>query len=209
MHTFSAVSNCPYHVEKTTALEEIHSMRESYLFNLDTIATYSNFSCGNEYTGVLEGKENFFVNQSPLTIVQNSFLEIGNELEGARKSSRHNLNKRKNLPVALSVSNNIILIQCKAACSLGGDVWIVAKHIVSIETYKTNQTLIHTTDGHTLIVDMKPERVQYIRNLAVILQTSLLKNQKLQSRPTYIEKYSGFLLVKENGQINYTVKKKK
>ena len=152
--------------------------KKEYVFNLDTIAVYSNFSNGHEFAGVLQGKENFFVNQSPLTIVQRSFLMIGNELEGAYKSSRHILNKRLNLPVALSVGNNIILIHCKAASELDGTVWITAKHIVSIELYKMDQTLIHTTGGHTLIVDMKPNKLQTIRDLATILQTTLLKNQK-------------------------------
>jgi competence transcription factor ComK len=100
--------------------------------------------------------------------VENSFLEAGSELNGALKSSRHILKRKCNVPAALSVSHNIILIQCKAASILEGTVWIVAKHIVSIELYEINQTLIHTTGGHTLIVDMKPSKLQTIRNLATV-----------------------------------------
>lgn len=185
-------------------------MKNEYVFNLDTIAVYSNFSHGHEYAGVLEGKKNLFVNQSPLTIVQRSFLLTGNELEGAYKSSRHILKRRINLPVALSVGKNIILIQCKAASELGGMVWITAKHIVSIERYKTDQTLIHTTGGHTLIVDMNPDKLQTIRDLATILQTTLLNNQKRMLVPVRrMERKRGYTLVKENGHVNYTIKKRK
>lgn len=184
-------------------------VRNDYLFNLETIAVHSNFYQGHEYAGVLQGKEHFLVNQSPLAIVETAFLEAGNALYGALKSSRYLLEKKCNVPVALSVRHNIILIQCKAASKLGGTVWIVAKHIVKIEPYKIKQTLIHTTDGHTLIVDMKPDKLQTIRDQATILHTTLLKNQKRLGCINNNEKKSGFMLVKEDGQINYTIKKKK
>lgn len=185
-------------------------MRNDYLFNLETIAVHSNFYQGHEYAGILQGKDYFYVNQSPLTIVSNSFLEAGRDLNGALKSSRYLLKKKCNVPIALSVNHNIILIQCKAASKLGGTVWIVSKHIIGIQPYNINQTLIHTTSGHTLIVDVKPEKLQTIRNLATILQTTLLEKQKMENGLTNdVQKKSGYMLIKEDGQINYTIKKKK
>lgn len=187
----------------------VSNVRNDYLFNLETVAVHSNFYQGHEYAGVLQGKDYFLVNQSPLAIVETSFLETGNELYGALKSSRYLLDKKCHVPVALSVEHNIILIQCKAASKLGGTVWIVAKHIVKLEPYKIKQTLIHTTGGHTLIVDMRPDKLQTIRDQATILHTTLLKNQGRLGFISYDEKKSGYSLVKENGQINYTIKKKK
>ncbi len=181
-----------------------------YLLNLESIAVYSNFYQGQEHAGVLQGELHFFVSQSPLTIMQNSFLEVGKDLEGSRKAARFLLNRTRQVPVALSIVNNIILIQCKAASTLGGEVYIVAKHIVDIQPYKTGQTLIHTTNGHALIVDMKPSKVQDIRDMATILQVTLLKNNEAQNKPiNNNEKSCGYLLIREDGQINYNIKKKK
>ena len=86
------------------------NMRDDYLFNRKTIAVFSNFHLKNEYSGVLQGKKHFFVCQSPLTIVRDSFLDVGSTLEGALSSSRFHLNKKCNVPAALSVSHNMILI---------------------------------------------------------------------------------------------------
>ncbi|MBB6446748.1 competence protein ComK [Bacillus benzoevorans] len=183
--------------------------RNDYLFNCNTVALFSNFHLGNEYSGVLQGKKHFFVRQSPLTIVQTSFQHVGSSLEGALRSSRFHLNKKCNVPVALSARNNVILIQCKAAGNLGGTVWIAASHIVRIEPYKINQTIVYTTEGHELIVDMKTAKLQNIRKEAPFLRAALLKSQTMQNGLINDdEENSGFLLVKENGQLNYTTKQK-
>ncbi|MBB6446746.1 competence protein ComK [Bacillus benzoevorans] len=185
------------------------NMRDDYLFNRKTIAVFSNFHLEKEYSGVLQGKKHFFVRQSPLTIVRASFLNVGSTLEGALSSSRFHLKRKCNVPVALSVSHNMILIQCKAAGDLDGTVWIVASHIVRIEPYKKKQTIVYTTDGHELIVDMKTAKLQTLRKEAMFLRATLLKNQRLEiSLLSDEEENSGFLLVKENGQINYTAKQK-
>lgn len=183
-------------------------MKSNYLFNQDTIAVYSNFSRGNEYSGVLQGDHNIFVSQPPLTIVENSFLEMGTDYNGALRSARHILKKKCHVPAALSVPYNIILIRCKAASKQGGTVWIVAKHIVRIEPYKTNQSLIHTTGGHTLYVDMNPRKLQSIRDMATILHSTLAEKQKMRKDLNGIDEKKGFILIKEDGQINYTIKKK-
>ena len=82
-------------------------------------------------------------------------------------------------------------------------------HIVRIEPYKKNQTIVYTTDGHELIVDMRTAKLKTIRKEAMFLRTTLLKNQRLESgQISDDEENSGFLLVKENGQINYTAKQK-
>lgn len=186
------------------------SFRKNYLLNLETIAVYTNYFLGDEYAGVLYGKENCFVSQSPRTIIQNSFLEVGKDLEGAQKAARYLLQKKLDVPIVLSVSNNITLIQCKAACELGGEVWVVAKHIKSLEQSGSEQTLIHTTNGHTLTVDMKPKKLQAIRDRAMILREILLKNLKEQSTPHHRKKeYNGYFLIRENGKVNYQIKKKK
>ena len=184
-------------------------VRNDYLCNRKTIAVFSNFHLGNEYSGVLQGKNHFSVRQSPLEIIQNSFLNVGGDLEGALRSSRFHLDKKCTVPAALSVSNNIILIPCKAASSLGGMVWIVASHIVNIDSYKKNQTIVYTTDGHELIVDMRTNKLQTDPERGSIPARNLLKNQRMKNDLiSDDEENNGYLLVKENGQINYTAKKK-
>jgi hypothetical protein len=82
------------------------NVRNDYLCNRKTIAVFSNFHLGNEYSGVLQGKNHFTVRQSPLEIIQNSFLNVGGDLEGALRSSRFHLDKKCPVPAALSVSTD-------------------------------------------------------------------------------------------------------
>jgi competence transcription factor ComK len=88
-------------------------------------------------------------------------------------------------------------------------VWIVASHIVNVDSYKKNQTIVYTTNGHELIVDMRINKFQTVRKEAPFLHAILSKNQEMEDdlfRDD--EENSGYLLVKENGGINYTARKK-
>ncbi|MCQ6274729.1 competence protein ComK [Bacillus sp. V3B] len=60
-------------------------MLKNYVINTETSALVFYFHNGYEYTQVLEGKETFFVSQSPDEIVKKSFLHIGYNLKGAIK----------------------------------------------------------------------------------------------------------------------------
>lgn len=183
-------------------------MEKNYIINPKTSALISHFHNGHEYSQILEGKDIFIVEQSPREIVEESFLRTGSDLDGAIKSARFILQKKYKLPVALSPENDIILIRCKAK-NKEGSVWLINSHIQQTHPYEKNQTIVYTKAGLSLIVDMNPDILQTRRTQASFLQTDLLDQAKTEKHMTFFyEKNSGIMLIKPEGHVNYTVKKK-
>lgn len=182
-------------------------MIKSYLINCQTSALISYFYNGYEYSQIIEGEHSFLVSQSPNEIVKASFLYAGLELNGAIKCSRSILKGRNKLPVALSPQKNIILIRWNS--KQDGTIWLVQSHIHEIEPHHHNQTMVHLIGGHSLILDIKTDKLQTRRNQATFLRTTLLERSNLENTMTFLyEKDKGFILVKEEGQINFTQKNK-
>ncbi|WP_338470943.1 competence protein ComK [Niallia sp. XMNu-256] len=180
-------------------------MIKSYIINCKTSALFSYFYNGYEYSQVIEGDLSFLVSQSPNEIVKASFLYAGHELNGAIKSSRSILKGRNKLPVALSAQQNIILIRCNS--KKDGTMWLVQSHIYDIEPLPPNQTIVHLIGGHSLIIDVNTDRLQNRQNQATFLRTTLLERSKMEKNMIFLyEKEKSILLVKEEGQINFTEK---
>lgn len=180
-------------------------MIKDYIINTETSALISYFHNGYEYAQVLEGTETFFVSQSPDEIVKNSFLHIGFNIEGAIESARLILKKKYKLPVGLSAQMNIILIRCSSTHPNGGTVWLINSRIQDIQPYKSKQTTVYTTDGHSLTVDIRTDRLQTRRHQATFLHITLLERAKMKKTMTFLyEKGNGIMLVKEDGHLNYT-----
>lgn len=186
-------------------------MLKAYLINSKTSALFSYFHNGYEYSQVLERKETFLVSQSPKEIVEKSFLYAGRgDLNGATKSARLILKKRYGLPVALSAQKNIVLIKCKST-NREGTVWLIGSHIDDIQPYQNRQTFVYLTDGHSLTVDMKTDKLQTKRTQATFLHETLLERECFETEKTMTflyEKNNGIMLVQEEGHLNYIVKKK-
>lgn len=181
------------------------NMLKDYIINTETSALISYFHNGYEYAQVLEGKETFFVRRSPNDIVKSSFLHIGFTLEGAVEAARIILKKRYKLPVGLSAQMNIILIRCNSTNHNGGTVWLINSRIQDSQPSKINQTTVYLTDGHSLTVDIRTDRLQTQRTQATFLHTTLLERLKMKKTLTFLyEKGNGIRLVKEEGHLNYT-----
>ena len=185
-------------------------MYRQYIINRLTSALASHFHNGYEYTQVLEGTQTFLVAQSPDHIVKESFLQNGFTLDGAMEAARYTLKKKNKLPVVLSAQHQIALIRCPST-DKAGTVWLVDSHIRSSETNPTHhsKTIVYTKNGHSLIIDMKPDRLQTKRTQASFLNSTFLKNSEMNKTMTFFyDKDHGIQLVKEKGQLNYTLKKK-
>lgn len=178
-------------------------MIKNYIINNETSAFLSYFHDGYECTQVLEGKESFFVSQSPDQIVRESFLHTGSDLEGAKKSAGFILKMKYKLPVCLSAQKNIMLIQCNSTKE-EGSVWLINSHILDIHSYETNQTTVYTNGGHILTVAIKTDRLQNKRNQATFLHTTLFENKKMNRKMTFLyEKEKGIKLIKKEGHLNF------
>ena len=181
---------------------------QKYIINTQTSALFSYFDNGYEYSRVLEGNETFCVSQSPDEIVKESFHHIGFNLEGAIEATRLILKKKYKLPVALSAPKNIILIRCNSA-DKESTIWLINSHIQDIQPHENNQTNVYLRDGLALVVDIKIDSLQEKRNQASFLHTTLLEHSQMNKAITVLyEKDKGMMLVREKGQINYTVKRK-
>ena len=181
-----------------------------YIINRFTTALVSHFHNGFEYTQVLEGTETFLVAQSPKQIVENSFLSVGKTLDGAIEAARSLLNQKYKLPVVLSAQHHIALIRCPSI-NKSGTIWLVHSHIHSIKSDPDDpsKTIIYTNHGHSLVVDMKSKAFQIKRSQATFLHSVVLKNSEMNKTLTFLyEKDQGIQLIKETGQVNYTLKKK-
>ena len=183
-------------------------MRRNYIIHTETSALISYFENGYEYSIVVEGKETFLADQSPDEIVEKSFLHIGFNLDGAIQSARLHLNNQYKVPVALSAPKNIILIRCQSA-DKDSTVWLVNSHIQDIYRHQACQTTVYLAGGLSLHVDMKTKVLQDKRNQASFLHTTFLNRSHMNRTMTFLyEKDKGIMLVRENGNLNYTVKKK-
>ena len=133
---------------------------------------------------------------------------IGSNLEGAIEATRVILKKKYKLPVTLSAQKNIVLIRCKST-DMNSTIWLINSQIQDIQPYENNQTMVFLIGGHSLIVDIKIDSLQEKRNQAAFLHTTLLNNSQMNKSITFLyEENKGMLLVREKGQINYTVKEK-
>jgi competence protein ComK len=187
------------------------TMIQKYNINTETSSFFSYFSNGYEYSRVLEGNKTFLVSKSPDQIVKNSFHHIGSNLEGAIEATRIILKKKYKLPVTLSAQKNIVLIRCRSTDinDINSTIWLVNSHIQDIQPYENNQTMVYLLGGHSLIVDMKIDPLQDKRNQAAFLHTTLLENSQMNKSITFLcEEDKGMHVVREKGQINYTVKEK-
>ena len=184
------------------------TMIQKYIINTEVSSVFSYFYNGYEYSRVLEGNNTFLVSKSPDEIVKESFHHIGSNLEGAIEATRVILKKKYKLPVTLSAQKNIVLIRCKST-DMNSTIWLINSHIQDIQPYENNQTMVFLIGGHSLIVDIKMDSLQEKRNQAAFLHTTLLNNSQMNKSITFLyEENKGMLLVREKGQINYTVKEK-
>lgn len=185
-------------------------MFRDYIINRLTTALASHFHNGYEYTQVLEGTETFLVAQSPEFIVEESFLQNGSTLGGAIEAARYILKKKNKLPVVLSAQHHITLIRCPSKDG-SGTVWLVESHIHSsdIDPDHPTKTIVYTNNGHSLTIEMNSDTLQTKRSQARFLNSTFLKNAEMNKTMTFFyEKDNGIQLVKETGQLNYTVKRK-
>ena len=184
------------------------SMIPKYIINTETSSLFSYFHNGYEFSRVIEGNKTFLVSQSPNEIVEESFYSIGSDLEGAMKAARVLLKKKYKLPVTLSAQKNIVLIRCRST-DRNSTIWLINSHIQDIQRYEHNQTMVHLIGGHSLIVDIKIYSLQEKRNQAAFLHTTLLNNSQMNKSISFLyEENKGMLLVREKGQVNYTVKER-
>ena len=184
------------------------TMIQKYFINTEVSSVFSYFYNGYEYSRVLEGNNTFLVSKSPDEIVKDSFHHVGSNLEGAIEATRVILKKKYKLPVTLSAQKNIVLIRCKST-DMNSTIWLIDSHIQDIQSYENNQTMVFLIGGHSLIVDIKMDSLQEKRNQAAFLHTNLLNNSQMNKSISFLyEENKGMLLVREKGQINYTVKEK-
>lgn len=182
------------------------TMIQKYIINTETSSLFSYFYNGYEYSRVLEGNKTFLVSKSPNKIVQESFYHVGFSLEGAIEAACVILKKKYKLPVTLSAQKNIVLIRCRSI-DRKSTIWLINSHIQDIQPYENNQTIVYLIGGHSLIVDIKTNLLQEKRNQASFLHTTLLENSQMKKCITFLyEKDQGMTLVREKGQLNYTVK---
>ena len=184
------------------------TMIQKYIINTEVSSVISYFYNGYEYSRVLEGNKTFLVSKSPDEIVKDSFHHVGSNLEGAIEATRVILKKKYKLPVTLSAQKNIVLIRCKST-DMNSTIWLIDSQILDIQSCENNQTMVFLIGGYSLNVDIKIDSLQEKRNQAAFLHTTLLNNSQMNKSVSFLyEENKGMLLVREKGQVNYTVKEK-
>lgn len=177
-------------------------MRKRYLINTETISLSSEFDeYGNENTRVIEGANMFLVAATPNEIIDYTFKFYGFSLNGALTGAKEILDGAYCLPVVIDVKDGIVLFPC-GAFRQKDSVWIANNHIIDIEKLG-NETIIHTSYGHCLIVPMSAAQVHKKRGQAAILHSTLQHRTSRKMLFLY-ERESGFILRKKKGELNIT-----
>ncbi|AYA78069.1 hypothetical protein DOE78_23180 [Bacillus sp. Y1] len=105
---------------------------------------------GKLCTIVRELEKTFFIDDSPLHILENSIKSIGYDLKGAMSSAKWILGDIHMPPVIINPIQQICLFSNKSAKN-DDTIWFNPAHIVRTTSYK-KITYIEFTNGTTLII---------------------------------------------------------
>ncbi|MFJ7829481.1 competence protein ComK [Peribacillus sp. NPDC097284] len=182
-------------------------IRKRYLINQKTEAMVGEYHVnGEEMTRVIEGKEMFLVKESPLTILNNTFIYLGYNLEGALKGAKSVLGGKYRLPVCINAELGMVWFSSNSFRKTGG-IWFSYIHIRDLIPISKKETMVLTNYGHRISVPMSLNQIDFKKNQSAFLHTTLAA--RTQRIKTFLfEPESGFTLCKDPGDINYRVREK-
>lgn len=183
-------------------------IRKKYLINQKTEAMVGEYRAdGVEMTRVIEGKEMFLVNESPYEILNNTFIHLGFDLEGALKGAKSVLGEKYRLPVCINAELGMVWFSSNSFRKSGG-IWLSYKHIRDLVPISKKVTMVITSYGHRIPVPMSLNQIDLKKNQSAFLHTTFIARWQGIKKFLY-ELESGFTLCKDPGDINYKVKEKK
>ena len=182
-------------------------IRTSYLINQKTEAMVGEYhDNGEEMTRVIEGKEMFIVNETPFDILNNTFIHLGFDLEGALKGAKSVLGERYRLPVCINAELGMVWFSSNSFRKSGG-IWLSYKHIRKLVPISKKETMVLTDYGHRIPVPMSLNQIDLKKNQSAFLHTTFIARWQGIKKFLY-EPESGFTLCKDPGDLNYRVREK-
>lgn len=156
---------------------------ECYIINSNTLYIYGVYDRnGKLCTSVRELEKTFFIDDSPLHILENSIRCIGYDFKGAMSSAKWILGDIHMPPVMINPIQQICLFPDKSAKN-DDTIWFNPAHIVRTTNYR-KKTYIEFTNGTTLIIhcsisafNTKLQNAMQLRNIT----TEVGKNPRSMS----------------------------
>ncbi|MDP4086524.1 MAG: competence protein ComK [Bacillota bacterium] len=128
----------------------------------------------NDCTRVIEGENAFLVKMTPLEMINKSLLRNGTSLRGALRSSKFILGPMNLFPIKVSTSQGIFLFPLKSDKTM----WFSLNHILSINSKGFQQTEVHLSFGHSLLLNVEAKMVTHKMYKAEELRKEIIKNSK-------------------------------
>lgn len=182
-------------------------IRTRYLINQKTEAMVGEYDeNGEEMTRVIEGKEMFLVKETPFDILNNTFIHLGFDLEGALKGAKTVLGGKYMVPVCINAELGMVWFSSNSFRKSGG-IWLAYKHIHTLSPISKKETMVITSNGHRIPVPMSLNHIDLKKNQSAFLHTTFVARWEGIKKFLY-EPESGFTLCKEPGDLNYRVREK-
>jgi competence protein ComK len=176
--------------------------------NQETVSLMCEFDThGNKNTRVIEGKVTFLANAHPKEIIDNTLQYFCSSLAGATTGARSILGNKHRLPIAICAHTRMIWFPCKSSRK-NEYIWLSLSHILHLEKINSKETRVHTSYGHIIVIPMGINEIEVQRGRAATLHSTWIDRSTGKMTLLY-EPNSGIMLCKEEGDRNFTVKKKK
>jgi competence protein ComK len=176
--------------------------RPNYLMNEKTVLLSSEYDQNGKFiTKVIEGKEVFLVDLSPVKLIDKSLINYGSSFKGALESSKDLLHPMKTYPIKISRSLDIWIFPAKSYDN-EKSIWFVLNHINDYQAKGTEHTEVFLSCGHTIKIDMKLRTFRTKLHNARELREQILQNYKNSMTISY-EPEKGFYIVEDKKGYKY------
>lgn len=186
------------------------SIKSNYVINQSTAAILPEFRKEGAKALVIENNDQFYVSKSPSQIVENSLLQYGSNLSGARSSSQHFLGQIRRPPIMICSKLDIFFFTSTAMKNHEA-IWISVAHTKQIKNMHNKRTRIYFLNGDHIETDGKYKSIQsyYHRCLELkkIQMGVITENQKESSKEVIyqLDKRASLFFVKDPNSLSYNI----
>ncbi|MDF2556614.1 MAG: hypothetical protein K0R71_442 [Bacillales bacterium] len=186
------------------------NIKSNYVINVCTAAILPEFKKEGAKALVIETNDQFYVSKSPSQIVENSLLQYGSNLSGARRSSQHFLGQIRRPPIMIC-SKLDIFFYTSTAMKNHEAVWISAAHTKQIKNMHNKRSRICFLNGDHIEIDGKFKSIQsyYHRCLELkkIQIEAIIGNQKESSKEGqyHLDQRTSLFFVKDPASLSYNI----
>ncbi len=137
-----------------------------YLVNAETVAILPEFKVKGAKAQIIERNRAFFVNQTPLNIIESSLLMYGANLKGARQSSLYHMGAVHRPPLMISGEKDIFFYTSEAM-SNPENIWLSVSFTKRLIRKTALKTEVICTNGLTIEINVSHGSLSnnYLRGL--------------------------------------------